>query len=111
MSFTEISKVLSKYFFYLSAILLIPLSVSFVVEWIIEKQSLFSTSATTAFLQTIVITLFLAALFFGLGRHSKRPLYRKESIFVVVLMWILTSVIAAIPFLLTGVLKSPVDAL
>lgn len=110
MKSSEISRVLGRYFFYLAAILLIPCSVALIDEFIIEKKFYFSTPATFAFLETIAITLLCGFFFQWRGQGAHRPLYRKESILVVALIWFFTAGIGACPFLLTGALKSPVDA-
>lgn len=107
MSYTEISRVLYRYFLYLSAILTIPLAVAIVYEYGFHEPC---NSATLAFLETIAITLLGSFLFFWKGRRGKRPLYRKESILVVVLIWLLTGAVGSFPFLFTKVLKNPVDA-
>ncbi len=106
----EISQVLGRYFFYLAAILLIPLAVSAGDEFIFQNNAYLSTSATVAFLETIGIAAICGLFFRWKGQGSCRPLYRKESILVVVLIWLLTAGIGACPFLFTGVLKHPVDA-
>lgn len=100
MSYTEISRVLSRYFFYFSAILIIPLLVALI----------YNSSQSIAFLETIAVTLLCGLFFHWKGRKGRRPLYRKESILVVVLIWLLTATIGSLPYLFTGVLKNPVDA-
>jgi len=45
-----------------------------------------------------------------IGKREKEPLYRRESILVVVLIWILTAVVSALPFYFSRTLTSPVDA-
>ncbi len=110
MSFAEISRVLSRYLMYLAAILIIPLGVAVLFEFVIEKEIYFSTSVTTSFLMTIGICLVLAAFLKRMSRKSTGTLYRKESILLVVLIWFLTAGIGAVPFLITGAISSPVDA-
>ncbi|MGH2612406.1 MAG: TrkH family potassium uptake protein, partial [Rhabdochlamydiaceae bacterium] len=107
MNYTEISRVLSRYFLYLSAILSIPLTVAIIYELFLNEPGYFST---LAFLETIAVSLLCGLFFQWKGRKGKRPLYRKESILVVVLTWLLTAAVGSLPFLFTGVLKNPVDA-
>ncbi len=107
MSYTEISRVLGRYFFYLTAILLIPLFVSILYEFVLKEPCYFSSFA---FLQTMGVSLLCGLFFYWKGKNGHRPLYRKESILVVVLVWLLTASIGSLPFLFTGVLKNPVDA-
>ncbi len=107
MSFTEIARVLSRYFLYLTAVLLIPLAVAIFYELILREVGPFST---LAFLKTMAVTLLLSLTLRWCGRRGKRPLYRKESILIVVLIWLFTAGAGSLPFLFSGVLKNPVDA-
>lgn len=110
MSYAEISRVLSRYFLYLAAILLIPLSVSVAYEFVIEKKIFFSTPATFAFLETIAICLICSTIFRWGGRKARGTLYRKESILLVVSIWFLTAAVGSCPFLITKTIKNPIDA-
>ncbi len=100
-------KILSKYLFYLSAFLLIPLSVA-------SFYQLFSTEhpqpqSAFAFFFTFVICIILATLLRLMGKKATNELYRRESILLVVLIWIVTSIISSLPFTFSGTLK-PLDA-
>jgi trk system potassium uptake protein TrkH len=110
MAYTEISRVLSRYFLYLAGILLIPLCVAISYEFVIEKTIYFSIPATFAFLETIAICLVCSMLFQWWGRKAKGTLYRKEGILLVVSIWFLTAAIGSCPFLITQTIKNPVDA-
>ena len=107
MSTIEISRVLSRYFLYFTAILLIPLTVSIIYEFILNEPC---RSSSIAFLETMAVSLLCARFFQWKGAKSIRPLYRKESILVVVLIWLFTASLGSIPFLATGALKKPIDA-
>lgn len=110
MFYAEISRVLSRYFLYFAGILLIPLGVAIAFEFFIEKIIYFSTPASFAFLETIGICLLAATLFRWWGRKAKGTLYRKESILLVVLIWLLTAAVGACPFLITKTIPDPIDA-
>lgn len=110
MFYSEISRVLGKYFLYLAGILLIPLAVAIGYEFFLEKTIYFSTSATVAFLETIGVCLAAALLCYFFGKKSTGVLYRKESILIVVLIWFLTAAVGACPFLFTKTIKDPIDA-
>jgi trk system potassium uptake protein TrkH len=110
MSFAEISRVLSRYFLYLAAILLIPLSVAIAYEFFIEKKIYFSVPATFSFLETIGICLVSSMLCRWWGRKARGTLYRKESILLVVSIWFFTAAIGSCPFLITKTIKNPIDA-
>ncbi len=107
MSHIEISRVLSRYFLYFTGILLIPLTVSIFYEFILNEPC---RCSSLAFLETMGVSLLCARFFQWKGKGSKRSLYRKESILVVVLVWLFTASIGSLPFLFTGALKNPIDA-
>jgi trk system potassium uptake protein len=107
----EIFRVLGRYFFYLSVILLIPLGVSILYEFFLEDSAKLKIPATFAFLETIGISLLLSIVLASIGhRGPSRAIRKKESIFLVVLIWFLTAAIGALPFLFTRVMENPVDA-
>ena len=56
--------------------------------------------------------LLLAVLFRGTrtGRDGRQDYFRREGLAVVGLSWLLVAVAGALPFLLTGALRSPIDA-
>lgn len=64
-----------------------------------------------AFAGSIVASAALGALLVGAGRGHGGEIYRREGILIVVLGWIFASVLGALPYLLTGTLTLPVDAL
>jgi trk system potassium uptake protein TrkH len=110
MLYTEISRVLSRYFLYLAGILVIPLLVAISYEFFLEKTIYFSVPATFAFLGTIGICLICSLLFQWWGRKAKGTLYRKEGILLVVSIWFLTAAAGSCPFLITKTIKNPIDA-
>lgn len=110
MNYREISRVLSKYFLCLAAILLIPLIVAIIYENFLDKTIHLPASATSSFLKTITLCLGAGGLLFFIGKKSKGSLYRKEGILLVVLIWFLTAGIGAAPFLFTKTIPNPIDA-
>lgn len=109
MSYTEISRVLARFFLYLAAILVLPLSVSIAHEFFLDKIY-FQTPATFAFLQTIGLCLIFSSICQAFGRKAKGILHRKESILLVAIIWFITAAIGALPFIFTNALSNPVDA-
>lgn len=100
-------KILSKYLFYLSALLLVPLSLACFYQIFPELHP--QPHSALAFFLTFVICLSLASVLRWMGRKATDQLYRRESILLVVLIWIITSIISALPFTFSGTLK-PLDA-
>jgi len=110
MSGTEICRVLEKYLLYFAGVLLLPLGVAILYDFFIE-QPYFQTPSTFAFLETIAVCLILSKIAFFCGRKATlRSLHRKEGILFVVLIWFITTAIAALPFQFTKTIPNPVDA-
>jgi len=63
-----------------------------------------------AFLESAAATAVLGALLYVAGT-SQGELYRREGVGIVVGAWVLASTTGALPYLLTGAIPSPVDAL
>lgn len=111
MFYSAISRVLGKFLFYLTAILLLPLAISILYEFFLEPQIQLPISATTAFAATLAITFCCGALLFWWGRHAaEERLRRKGSIFAVVIIWFLSAAIGALPFFITQTMSNPIDA-
>lgn len=110
MIFREIWKILGAFFLAFSLMLLIPLGLAVYYEWITDTPPITPPSAL-AFLETFGIGLAIAAILLFLGRKAHgKELYRKEGLISVVMIWLLTPMFAALPFLLSGTLSSPVQA-
>jgi trk system potassium uptake protein TrkH len=101
------AKIISKYLFYLSALLLIPTLVAFGYQLFPESHP--QPHTTLPFLYTFLFSLSLSILLRFLGKKAPTHVYRRESILLVVLIWIITSFISSLPFSLSHTL-SPLDA-
>lgn len=100
-------KILSKYLFYLSGFLLVPLSFAIFYQFFADEHP--QPHSTFAFFLTFLISLSSAAFLRFLGKKAQPQLYRRESIILVVLIWIVTSVLSSLPFIFSGTLR-PLDA-
>lgn len=101
------AKILSKYLFYLSALLLAPLALATYYQ--IHPVAHPQPHTAYAFLATFLIALTLASILWLMGRKAGTELYVRESILLVVFIWIITSVISSLPFSFSGTL-SPLNA-
>lgn len=111
MQYSQISRVLGRYFLYCAGVLLLPLGVSLLYEFLLERAIYPNFPNTFAFLETIAICLLLSYFLSYFGRRAKKePLRRKESILLVILVWLLTAGIGASPFLFSRTLTNPIDA-
>ncbi|GAB4189562.1 MAG: TrkH family potassium uptake protein [Simkaniaceae bacterium] len=111
MLYREILNILSRYLFLFSLLLLIPLAVAYLYEFHFDITKTYLDHSTRSFVFTIVITLILALLLKNFGRKATGKLRRKEGIFLVICIWVITSIIGALPFLFTKTLTNPIDAL
>lgn len=102
-----IAKILSKYLFYFAAVLTLPLFAAAYYQFFSSSHP--QPHSTLAFLSTLIICLLLAFLLRFLGRSATDSLYRRESILIVVALWIITTLIGSLPFSFSRTL-SPLDA-
>lgn len=111
MRFKEISNLLGYFLFIFSCVLVVPLGVAAYFDFFVEDALHSYPDSFYIFLLTLIVSTSLGAICKILGRGSHGNFFRKESILIVVLVWILTSVIGAMPFYFTKTLDSPLDAL
>lgn len=107
MLYRDICKILGYYLFGLSAALIIPLLVAGYYEFIADPTFHPQPHSSLSFIETIAISLVIAFCFYWIGRKTKTQLYRREGLAIVVIIWVLTPAISALPFLLSGTLQSP----
>jgi trk system potassium uptake protein TrkH len=106
---TEISRILSNYLFYLSILLALPLLTAAYFEFIVPNSHP-QPHATLAFAATLFTTLLIAALMRYFGRNATGQLHRREGIMLVVSIWLVTSLLSALPFCFSRTLTHPLDA-
>lgn len=99
-------KLLSTFLFALIVPLLLPLGVALYYEYIQDLES----TASYAFLLTILAIGLLALFFRFLAKVKKQELYRRQALLTVISIYILTSVLGGLPFLFSGTFKNPIDA-
>lgn len=79
-----------------------------------EDQSEYPTR--TAFLASLLITVFIGAALlvisrvWAAGSDDSEQLHRKEGLFIVAVGWITAGLLSAIPYVVSGVLPSVIDA-
>lgn len=101
------SKIISKYLFYLSGLILIPLIVAFYYQFFSRAHP--QPHTTLAFGITLIICLLVASFLYFYGKKAKEELYQRESIFIVVLVWVLSALLCSLPFSISQTL-TPLDA-
>ena len=110
MAVRKICQILSKYLFYLSITLLAPLLTAVYFQYMVNPSDHLQPHSSFAFALTLCICIALSFLLSHFGANPKEPLYRRESILVVVLIWIVTSFVSALPFYFSKTLSNPIDA-
>lgn len=100
-------KILSRYLLYLSILLLAPLCLAGFYQFFSHSHP--QPHSFYAFLWTIVVCISLAGMLYFWGRKTPDSLYRRESVLTVVLIWLITSSMSALPFVFSSTLK-PLDA-
>lgn len=110
MLYKDISKILGNYLFYFALILCLPLAVAIYFEYIADSASHPQPHTSLEFLETILICIACALFLRFLGRKASGVLYRRESIILAVLIWLVSALIGSLPFYLSKTLSNPVDA-
>ncbi|MGE0670170.1 MAG: TrkH family potassium uptake protein [Parachlamydiales bacterium] len=110
MLYREIFRFLGRYLTYFTLILLLPLAVAVFYEFFQDPANHPQLQSSFAFGATMAVSLALASTFLYFGKNATGNFHRRESIFMVALIWIITAGISALPFLFSGTLQNPVDA-
>ncbi|MDP1608365.1 MAG: TrkH family potassium uptake protein [Chlamydiales bacterium] len=110
LDYPEISRILGKYLSIFCFFLLVPIGAALYFEKLVDPQIHPQPHSLQAFLWTLLINVSLALLFSFLGKNGSKQLARRESIFLVVSIWIMTALVSACPFYLSRTLTNPIDA-
>ncbi len=110
MNYRLISKNLGKYLFYFSFVLIIPLLISLYYQFAVKPEAHLQKHSAFEFFETMIYCLIISLILQFFGRRAKGELLRRESILLVVLIWVITTFVASLPFYLTKTLSNPIDA-
>ncbi|MCB1114223.1 MAG: TrkH family potassium uptake protein [Chlamydiia bacterium] len=110
MLFREIFRLMGLYLFGFAFFLLIPIGVAGYYQFFDTLEHHPQPHTTIYFFYTLLITLALGFLGYFAGKKTKPQLYRREGIAAVVLIWLITPAISALPFVLSGTLENPLQA-
>lgn len=110
MQYKEICRILSFYLWLLMIPLSIPFGIAYYCERIVGPEIYPQLPCTTPLLLTLIFTLLLGGMFWLVGRNSSRRIYRREALLLVLLVYLITPSISALPFFLSNTLTNPVDA-
>lgn len=106
MLYREICRILGLYSFGFTFAFLLPLAVALYFE----QHNPNEPGSSIYFLQSIFMSLTCALFFYMIGYKCKSVIYKREGIASVVLIWILTPILAGLPFWLSGTLTDPIQA-
>jgi trk system potassium uptake protein TrkH len=109
MFIRDILWIIGYYLLGFAANLLIPTAVAGYFQFL-EPEAHPQPHTTLYFFETILFSLLLAGFCFYFGKKNIGTIYRREGIAAVVLIWILTPALSALPFLLSGTLANPHQA-
>jgi trk system potassium uptake protein len=107
---SEVSRVLGGFLLFLGLILCLPLAVSIYYEHWLPPSAHPQLHASSAFGWTILLCASLGLLLRMISRSARGNLQMRAGIACVALIWILASVVGALPFLLSGTLHNVMDA-
>ena len=110
MKLKVVARILGVYLFFFSLILLVPLAVAIYYDFFASQIHNPQPHSSVAFLATISITLFFSFILWFFNRSNKEPLMRKESLFLVVLIWLFSATAGSLPFMFSGTFTSFPDA-
>lgn len=105
MLFKQILKTLGSFLYLYAAVLLLPLAVAGYYEFFISTDDHPQTHSTLAFAITLAICWLLAILCDHSTREESPILHRHEALASVVLIWLLTPLLGALPFVFSGTLE------
>ncbi|MEX0962203.1 MAG: potassium transporter TrkG [Simkaniaceae bacterium] len=110
MRIRDLAKVLSHFLFIFTLLLIIPILVALYYEFFTSTSLHPPYIGTLAFVTTFGASLSLFIFFRYIGRRSKGELFRRESLLLVPLVWVITSILSALPFLISNTIENPIDA-
>lgn len=102
MQFQQIVKTLGSFLYLYAAVLFIPLSIAGYYEFFVTPVDHPQPHATLAFAITLAVSWLLGFICVKSTKSESPVLHRHEALASVVLIWLLTPLIGALPFLITG---------
>jgi trk system potassium uptake protein len=110
MHYKAVIKALSFYLYILLIPLLIPTLMAIWCDWVVGPSVYPQLPTALAFIETLLICFSSATLLYFLSKEPKGGLYRKEGLLLVILVYFITPLISALPFLFSKTLDNPIDA-
>lgn len=106
MLYRAICRIVGFYFLIFTACLFVPLALSIYYQLLNDPVFHPQPYTTIDFFYTIGLSASLAGLFIYLGRNAAGSIYRKEGLAAVVIIWLITPAISALPWLTSHTLDN-----
>lgn len=110
MHFRDIFKILGLYLYGFALVLLIPIVLAAYYQFLANPIDHPQPHSTLAFFISFIICGALGGICNFFAHPKQKHLYKKEGIALVVIIWLLTPAVAALPFIFSGTLTNPVQA-
>jgi trk system potassium uptake protein TrkH len=110
MQYQIVAKVVGFYLYAFSLLFIIPLFLALYYHFVADPMNHPQPHTSLSFLISSLITVGLAFCCHYYGKSIKESIYRREGLLIVVLIWIITPAISALPFWISGTLKNPLAA-
>lgn len=110
MLYRDISKIFGSYLLGFSGAFILPLLIAAYYQFVAEPTEHPQQHTTQYFLFSFILTAFLGSIFYSIGKRAGGHLYRREALALVVIIWVFTPIVSALPFYLSGALNNPVQA-
>lgn len=105
MNFRHVARVLAGFVAFFSVVQLVPLALA------LRESSDGAFSTQQGFLAGIGIGALLAAALAALGRGAQGEIFRRETLLIAGVAWLVAGAIGGVPFFASGLLPDPADAL
>ena len=110
MLWQDIFKVLGLVFVWVSLTFIPPFLLAGYYQYIVPPEEHLQPHSTFAFLISGLCCLGFGVFFYFLGRKAEGVMYRRESLLIVVLIWLFMPFFGAIPFVLSDTISNPFQA-
>ncbi len=109
MNWKSICNLFGNYLLLFSLLLCVPLIVDLYYLWG-ERAAHPQPFAWDAFIGSSVITAISGGVLKVIGYGKKEQVYRREGLFLVAIIWMVSGIFGGLPYLLSNTLDKPVDA-
>jgi len=110
MHYRDIFKMLGLFLLFFSGTMIFPLALAIYYEFIADPTWHPQPHSALAFFKSLLICIAVGVGCYFIGRNSSGKLFKKEGIALVIIIWVLTPGLAALPFIYSNTLENPLQA-